>query len=275
MKTKMEQIYDAADFIKSRTGMSPRAGIILGTGLSGLAASIVNAISIPYAEIPHFPSSTVQSHKGELIVGKLGDVEVVAMAGRFHYYEGYTMQEVTFPVRVMKLLGIERLVISNASGGASEKVQAGDLAVITDHLNLFPDNPLRGPNLDELGPRFPDMVDAYDRDMIKLSKRIAAERGVDLKEAIYAGVPGPNLETRAEFLYFRSIGADVVGMSTIPEVLVARHMNIPVLAFTAVTNEGWHSDRQPATVEEVIKQSEEIAPQLQSIVSHVLHEIFG
>jgi purine-nucleoside phosphorylase len=271
----MDRIREASEYIKGRTGLRPRAGIILGTGLSGLASAIEGGVSIPYSDIPHFPQSTVQSHKGELIIGKLGEVTVVAMAGRFHYYEGYNMKEVTFPVRVMKLLGVERLVVSNASGGASLRVAAGDLAIITDHLNLFPDNPLRGANLDELGPRFPDMVDAYDKEMILLAKKIAVESGIDLKEAVYAGVPGPNLETRAEFLYFRSIGADVVGMSTIPEVLVARHMDIPVMAFTAVTNEGWSEDRVPATVEEVIEQSGEIAPKMESMVKSVLNTILG
>lgn len=274
-KTDLQRYQEAAAYLAGRTDLKPKAGIILGTGLSGLSDSLEQACAIPYGDIPHFPRSTVQSHRGELIFGYLGGVPVVTMAGRFHYYEGYSMKEVTFPVRVMQQLGIGRLIVSNASGGASRRVSAGDLAVITDHLNLFPENPLRGPNTDELGPRFPDMVDAYDPGMIALAKEVAEQEGIILKEAVYVGVPGPNLETRSEFMYFRTIGADVVGMSTVPEVLVARHMNIPVLAFTVVTNEGWNKDREPATVEEIIDQSGEVAPRLEALVKRVLGRLYS
>lgn len=270
----MAQIREAAAYLRQRIEMAPRAGLILGTGLSGLAASIGNATAIPYGDIPHFPKSTVQSHRGELISGTLQGVPVLAMAGRFHFYEGYSMKEVTFPIRVMKLLGIELLIVSNAAGGASRRVTTGDLAVIRDHINLFPENPLRGRNLDELGPRFPDLVDAYDPALIALAHQLAETRGLTLKEAVYAGVPGPNLETRAEFHYFNSIGADVVGMSTVPEVLVARHMGLRVVGFSVVTNEGWREDRQPASVEEVIAMAGKVAPRLEQLVEDLLVKHF-
>ena len=273
----IDQINRSAEYILScrpTTNWQPLAGIILGTGLSGLSNSIEEAIHIPYENIPGFPVSTVESHKGELIIGKLNGVGVVAMAGRIHYYEGYSMKEVTFPVRVLKMLGIERLIISNASGGVSEKVKTGDLAVITDHINLFPENPLRGKNIDSLGPRFPDMVKAYDGEMIKMAKVLGHESGTDLKEVVYVGVAGPNLETKAEFQYFKTIGADVVGMSTIPEVIVARHMDLPVLAFSVVTNEGLSKDREASTVEEIIEVSREAAKRLEPIVCRVLQSIY-
>jgi purine-nucleoside phosphorylase len=274
MDARIEKIQESAAFIQGRAGVSPRAGIILGTGLSGLAKSIDDAVRIPYIDIPNFPVSTVERHMGELILGSLSGIPVVAMAGRFHYYEGYSMQEVTFPVRVMKLLGIEHLVVSNAAGGVSEKVRQGDIAVITDHISLFPENPLRGRNMDIFGPRFPDLVDAYDGDLVNMAAVLAHDRGIDLKQVVYVGVPGPTLETRSEFGYFKAIGADVVGMSTIPEVIVARHMDLPVLAFSIVTNEGLSEDREPATVEDVIAESAKAASKLEVLVAAVLQSIY-
>lgn len=270
---EVEQMRASAAFIQSKIGERPRTGIILGTGLSGLASAIENAVRIPYQEIPNFPVSTVQSHKGELIFGEIAGHHVVCMAGRFHYYEGYSMREVTFPVRVMKLLGIEHLIVSNAAGGVSQKVTEGDVAVLVDHISLFPDNPLRGKNLDEFGPRFPDLVDAYDKAMIATAMATANHHGIDLKKAVYAGVPGPNLETRAEFGYFKAIGADLVGMSTIPEVIVARHMSLRVMALSVVTNEGWRESRVEASVDDVIKMASSREPVMIEIVRGVLQSL--
>ncbi|MEZ5021922.1 MAG: purine-nucleoside phosphorylase [Chitinophagales bacterium] len=223
--------------------------------------------------MPHFPVSTVQSHQGELIIGKLGGVTVVAMAGRFHYYEGYSMKEVTFPIKVLKLLGIKHIILSNASGSAHPNFNTGDIVVIKDHINFQPENPLRGVNLDELGPRFPDMVNAYDEQLIHLAQLASDKLNYPIKEAVYVGVQGPNLETKAEFKFFRAIGGDIVGMSTVPEVIVANHMNLPVLAFSVVTNEGWTEDRQEANVDEIIAVAQKAAKKLEKIVIQVLQSL--
>jgi purine-nucleoside phosphorylase len=232
----LERINESVDYIKSQISTIPVTGVILGTGLGGLATEIEDAIKIPYSDIPNFPISTVEGHSGNLIFGQLGDQYVVAMQGRFHYYEGYDMKEVTFPIRVLKYLGIQRLFLSNAAGGINPDFQIGDLMLITDHINLFPDNPLRGANDPQIGPRFPDMSEAYDRSFQKLAKDQAKALGFFLQEGIYVGNPGPSFETPAEYTFYRTVGGSAVGMSTVPEVIVARHMDLPVLAISVITN---------------------------------------
>ncbi|MBP3548807.1 MAG: purine-nucleoside phosphorylase [Rikenellaceae bacterium] len=234
----LEQIKATSEFIRSQIGeFVPQVGIILGTGLGGLAESIDVKYSIDYSSIPNFPVSTVEGHKGRLIFGELGGKQVVAMQGRFHYYEGYTMQQVTFPVRVMKLLGIKTLFVSNASGGINTSFRTGDLMIITDHINLMP-NPLIGKNMAEIGPRFPDMHNCYDKDLIAAATEIAAEHNIKLQYGVYVGGTGPTFETQAEYRYFKAIGGDTAGMSTVPEVIVARHMSIPVFGVSVITNCG-------------------------------------
>lgn len=234
----LEQIKATAEFIRSQIdGFVPEVGIILGTGLGGLAESIEVHRSIDYSSIPGFPVSTVEGHKGRMIFGTLGGKRVVAMQGRFHYYEGYTMQQVTYPVRVMKLLGIGTLFVSNASGGVNTSFRTGDLMVITDHINLLP-NPLVGKNIAELGPRFPDMHDCYDKGLIARATAIAEAENIKLQYGVYVGGTGPTFETQAEYRFYKAIGGDAAGMSTVPEVIVARHMSIPVFGMSVITNCG-------------------------------------
>lgn len=244
MDERVKRIYEAADYIKGRIGNGkPLAGIVLGSGLGKLAEKIENPVTIPYKEIPHFPASTAVGHKGNFIYGTLGGKQVVAMQGRFHYYEGYSMEYVTLPIRVMKVLGIEYLFVSNAAGGVNFSFKVGDLMVIRDHINLLP-NPLIGPNMEEFGPRFPDMTRPYSPQLCKLATETAAEKGIELKGGTYLASTGPTYETPAEYKYFRTIGADAVGMSTIPEVIVARHSSIPVFGMSVITNEA-HDDYAP------------------------------
>ena len=234
----LEQIKQTCEYIRSQTnGFAPELGVILGTGLGSLTDSIETAYALNYASIPGFPVSTVQGHKGRLIFGTLGGKRIVAMQGRFHYYEGYTMQQVTFPVRVMQQIGIKYLFVSNASGGINPSFRVGDLMVITDHINLMP-NPLIGPNMAQLGPRFPDMHNCYDKALIAQATRIAAEENIKLQYGVYVGGTGPTFETQAEYRYFKAIGGDAAGMSTVPEVIVARHMSIPVFGVSVITNCG-------------------------------------
>lgn len=231
-----EQIQQATSYIRERVSVQPTFGIILGTGLGALVNEIHIEAELNYEEIPHFPISTVESHKGRLIFGQLSGKNIVAMQGRFHFYEGYNMKEVTFPVRVMKSLGIHKLFISNAAGGVNLDFQVSDLMIIEDHIDLTKENPLTGANLDAFGGRFPDMSEPYERKMIDEALAIAKENGIACHEGVYAGVSGPNLETRAEYRYIARIGADAVGMSTVPEVIVARHMELPVFAISAITD---------------------------------------
>ena len=241
MDPRIERITKAADFISSRLGgRKPLAGIVLGSGLGKLADRIENPVVIPYREIPGFPESTAIGHKGNFIGGELGGRFIVAMQGRFHYYEGYPMELVTLPIRVMKVLGIGCLFVSNAAGGVNFDFKVGDLMVIRDHINLLP-NPLVGRNLDEFGPRFPDMTRPYDPKLIEKAETVAAELGITLKKGVYLAGTGPSYETPSEYRYFRMIGADAVGMSTIPEVIVARHSSIPVFGMSVITNEA-HDD---------------------------------
>ena len=236
-----ERINAAAQYVADRTGgRKPLVGIVLGSGLGKLADRIQDPVVIPYREIPGFPESTAVGHKGNFISGTLGGKPVVAMQGRFHYYEGYPMELVTLPIRVMKVLGIEYLFVSNAAGGVNFDFRIGDLMIIRDHINLLP-NPLVGKNMDDFGPRFPDMTRPYDPQLIRKAELIGAENGIELKSGVYLAGTGPSYETPSEYRYFRMIGADAVGMSTIPEVIVARHMSVPVFGMSVITNEA-HDD---------------------------------
>ncbi len=229
-------IQEAADFIRTRMSLQPEIAIVLGSGLGNLAADVDIKETIPYQEIPHFPVSTVQGHEGKLLCGLLGGKPVLVMSGRFHYYEGYSMKEVTFPIRVMQQLGIRFLFLSNAAGGLNPSFKMGDVMLITDHINYFPENPLRGKNDPALGERFPDMSAAYDKELRAIVLQISTEKGVSLCQGVYLGTSGPSYETPAETRFFRTIGADAVGMSTVPEVIVARHTGLIVVAFSVITN---------------------------------------
>jgi purine-nucleoside phosphorylase len=249
----MKNIRAAADYIKSRGVEDAKIGIVLGTGLGNLALQIDAEEVIDYSDIPNFPVSTVESHSGKLIYGNLNGKKVLAMQGRFHYYEGYSGQEITFPIRVMKLLGIEKLLISNAAGTVNPNFKKGELMLIDDHINMLPDNPLRGKNLDELGPRFPDMSQPYNKEMNNMLHEIAKEKGITLHEGVYTPVAGPNLETRAEYRYLRTIGTDAVGMSTVPEVIVANHMSMPCVAISVLTDECDPDNLQPVSIAEILE----------------------
>jgi len=249
----LEQIKETALAIKNKISFTPEIGIILGTGLGGLVEEINIKHTIPYENIPNFPISTVEGHSGKLIFGELGGKNVVAMQGRFHFYEGYTMLQVTFPVRVMKLLGIQKLFVSNASGGVNPEFGIGDLMIINDHINFFPSNPLIGKNITELGPRFPDMSEAYSKDLIAKAKKVASENKIKVQEGVYLGLSGPTFETPAEYQMIRNMGADTVGMSTVPEVIVARHMNIPCFAISIITDLGVAGKIVKITHEEVLE----------------------
>lgn len=269
----LTQFKESADYIKSRTSVQPTIGIILGTGLGGLVKEIEIIDEINYADIPHFPLSTVQSHSGKLIFGNLGGKKVVAMQGRFHFYEGYDMKQVTFPVRVMKFLGIERLFVSNASGGVNPDFEVGEIMIQNDHINLFPAHPLIGKNFDDLGPRFPDMSEPYDHKMIDLAKTIAAENNIRVAVGTYAGLTGPTLETPAEYSYVRAIGADAVGMSTVPEVIVARHMGIPCFAISIITDLGVPGKIKEVSLQDVIDVANRQEPKMTLIMRELITRI--
>ncbi len=245
----------------------------MGTGLGGLVKEIQVEHTLEYKDIPHFPVSTVESHKGRLIFGSLGGKRVVAMQGRFHFYEGYTMPEVVFPVRVMKLLGIKKLFVSNACGSLVPKIKAGSLMILKDHINMLPNNPLTGHNEEELGPRFPDMSEPYDNEMILKAESIAKKNEIKVFKGTYVAVPGPNLETPAEYNFLRIIGGHVVGMSTVPEVLAARHMNIPVFAISVVTDEGWHHKLTPLTLDDVIAVATRTEPKMTLLLRELISSI--
>ncbi len=266
-------IEEAVAYLRSRTSLHPAIGIILGTGLGGLVREIDQEVAIDYADIPHFPLSTVESHHGRLIFGTLAGKPVVAMQGRFHYYEGYTMRQVTFPVRVMKFLGVRTLLISNAAGGMNPQFSRGSLMVITDHINLLGDNPLIGPNDDTLGPRFPDMSEPYSRRLIGLADAVALDLKIRLEHGVFVAVPGPNLETRAEYRFLRLIGADVVGMSTVPENIVANHMGLEVLGVSIVTDECFPDALQPAKVEDIIAVANAAEPRLTAVMKGVVERL--
>lgn len=249
----IEQIKDAADYLQSKGIENPEVGVILGTGLGSKFIAAMDVIkTIEYSDIPHFPLVTVMSHDGKLVYGTIHGKKVLAMDGRFHYYEGYSMQQITFPVRVLKMLGIKQLLLSNAAGNMNLNWKKGQLMLIDDHINLQPDNPLRGKNYDELGPRFPDMSQPYNENLNSELKAIAKEKGIQLNEGVYVSVTGPNLETRAEYRYLRNIGADVVGMSTVPEVIVANHMGLPCCAISVLTDDCDPDNLKPVDIAEII-----------------------
>ena len=270
-KPLYDRIQESVQHIRTITDFEPKYGIILGTGLGSLANEIERVATINYSDIPHFPLSTVTSHKGELIFGYLENIPIVAMSGRFHYYEGYSTNEVTFPVRVLKFLGIEQLLISNAAGSMNPHILSGDLVFIKDHINLQPENPLRGVNDERLGPRFPDMLHTYNAKLIEQAMKIANEKGIRAHTGIYVGLQGPNLETPAEYAYMNRIGGDVVGMSTVPEVLVARHMSLPVFVLSVVSNQSYPKEvMREVTLEEVIALVNSVAPKAALIVKELL-----
>jgi len=267
------QIDEALAYLRTRTRMTPGIGIILGTGLGGLAKEIKAEVVVEYQDIPHFPVSTVESHHGKLIFGTLGGKHVVAMQGRFHYYEGYSMKQVTFPVRVMKFLGVRTLLISNAAGGMNPQFSRGNIMIITDHINLLGDNPLIGPNDESLGVRFPDMSEPYDRKLIALAEQVALDLKIRTERGVFVAVPGPNLETRAEYRFLRFIGADAVGMSTVPENIVANHMGMRVLGFSIITDEAFPDSLKAANVQEIIAVATATEPKLTAIMKGVVERL--
>lgn len=270
----LEQIEFTTKSIREKTNnFIPQVGIILGTGLGGLVKEISVEFAIPYSEVPNFPVSTVQGHSGKLIFGELGGKKVIAMQGRFHYYEGYTMQQVTFPVRVMKALGIKTLVVSNASGGMNPKFEVGEIMIINDHINLFPTNPLIGKNIDELGPRFPDMSEAYKKTYVALAKEVAKDNNIKVSEGVYAGLSGPCFETPAEYRYLWRTGADVVGMSTVPEVIVAKHAGLDCFGISIVTDLGVEGQVLNVSHEEVQHIAKEQEPKMSLIVREFVKRI--
>ena len=272
--TLYDQIQETVNFLKSKTDFQPQFGIILGTGLGDLIKDMEIVFEIPYAEIPHFPVSTVESHEGKLIFGNINKVPVVAMSGRFHYYEGYSMKQVTFPVRVLKFLGIERLLISNVSGSVNAAFEAGDVVFVRDHINLHAENPLRGENDKRLGPRFPDMLHAYDRELNALGIVTAKKHGLNAYEGVYLGLQGPNLETPAEYRFANIIGADVIGMSTVPEVIVARHMSLPILVISLVSNKCFPIEEiKVTTIASVIEMANATTPRMCGMVKDLLGQI--
>ncbi len=267
------RLQEAVDGIRGRSRLAPEVAVILGTGLGALAHDIEVETVISYEEIPHFPLSTVETHRGRLLLGTLAGKRVVAMQGRFHRYEGYTLQQVTLPVRVLRLLGAGTLFVSNACGGMNPLWGPGDLVAIDDHVNLLGDNPLIGPNLDELGPRFPDMSEVYDRELLRLAEESALDLRIPLRRGVYAAVSGPNLETRAEYRMLHALGADVVGMSTVPEAIVARHMGMRVLGISIITDACLPDHLEPADIQTIIRTANEAEPRLTAIFRAVLEKM--
>ncbi|MEX0813533.1 MAG: purine-nucleoside phosphorylase [Chitinophagales bacterium] len=271
MENLLKQIEETLAYIKAKVDTQPKIGIILGTGLGALADEIEVTQILDYAHTPHFPVSTVESHSGKLIFGKLGGKDVVAMQGRFHYYEGYNMRAVTYPVRVMKALGIEQLFISNAAGSTNENFKTGHLMILNDHINLQPEHPLRGKNYNSLGPRFPDMLHTYDPQLIEKALEIARGKNIDCHQGVYASVSGPCLETPAEYTYLHRIGADAVGMSTVPEVIVAKHMDLKIFAISVITDMGYPREViKETSIEDVIAVANEAEPKLTEIMKELI-----
>lgn len=272
----LEEIDQVVAAICSRTSQKPKVGLVLGSGLGGLAEMVEHSDVIPYNELPYWPSSTVQGHVGRLVVGDLMGVKVIVQQGRAHFYEGYSMAEVTLPIRVMQRLGVEYLVVTNAAGAINPVYQPGDVMLIVDHIALVGMtgfNPLRGPNLDVFGPRFPDMSQAYDRELIQLARKVAIQTGVTLHEGVYIGLSGPSFETPADLRFLRTIGADAVGMSTVPEVTVARHGNTRVIGFSGISNKANLDGSTQTTHDEVLQAGRMIVPKLQAIIQGILSEI--
>jgi len=270
----LENIQSTTEYIKRKVGdFQPEIGIILGTGLGGLVEEIEVEHKLMYSNIPNFPISTLEFHSGKLIFGTLSGKRVVAMQGRLHYYEGYNMKQITFPVRVMKMLGIKQLLVSNASGALNPDYRKGDLMIIEDHINMLPDNPLRGRNSEILGPRFPDMSEPYSPDLIAQGMEIARENNITCHKGVYVSVSGPNLETKAEYRFLRIIGGDAVGMSTVPEVIVANHMGLPVFAISVLTDEGFPETLKPVSVDEIIKIANEAQPRMTLILKKLINKL--
>jgi len=273
MISQGEKVRESAAFIRSYSTDEPAVGIVLGTGLGSLVNSIEDPVRIAYELIPHFPVCTLDNHAGELVLGTLAGTRVVALSGRFHFYEGFSLQEVTFPIRVAKALGIHTLVISNAAGGLNPQFRSGDLMLIADHINMIGDNPLIGPNDDTLGPRFPDMCEPYSLDLLELAETKALEMGIKTQRGVYLACSGPCLETRAEYRFMRLIGADAVGMSTVPEVIVAVHAGLRVLGFSAITDECFPDALEPVNIEKIIATAGEVEPRITRLVTAILHDL--
>ncbi len=269
----LDKIKETSDFLKAKTSFTPDFGIVLGSGLGGLVNEIDVKYTLDYSSIPNFPVSTVCGHSGKLIFGTLSGKNVVAMQGRFHYYEGYSMQQVTFPMRVMKAIGVKRLLLSNASGGMNPAYRVGDMVIIKDHINLMPHNPLIGKNYDELGPRFPDMSEPYDAEMLLLAKKIADEKGFTAHLGVYAGLSGPCFETPSEYRYLRILGADIVGMSTVPEVIVWRHGGLPCFAISIVTDLGGFEQAQKVSHEEVLQVATAAEGKMTAIIKEMIAKL--
>jgi purine-nucleoside phosphorylase len=268
----LERIQETASYLRSKMQTQPQTAIILGTGLGSLVNDITDKYEISYESIPNFPVSTVEGHSGKLIFGKLGNKDIMAMQGRFHYYEGYDMTEVTFPVRVMRELGIQTLFVSNAAGGMNPDFEIGDLMIITDHINFFPEHPLRGKNI-PYGPRFPDMSEAYNKELIRKANEIAAEKGIKVQQGVYIGTQGPTYETPAEYKMFRILGADAVGMSTVPEVIVANHCGIQVFGMSVITDLGVEGKIVEVTHEDVQKAADAAQPLMTTIMRELINKV--
>jgi purine-nucleoside phosphorylase len=269
----MEKINEAVGFIKNIYSQQPAVGIVLGSGLGNFTDEIEVEMEIPYSDIPHFPVSTVQGHKGKLVFGTVSGKKVVAMAGRFHFYEGYTAEQTVFPVRVMKMLGIQTLLLSNAAGGVNPDLQVGDLMIITDHISQLIPNPLIGKNYAALGPRFPDMSEPYKRSLVKKTIAIAAEKNINVKQGVYVAVTGPTFETRAEYKMIQALGGDAVGMSTVQEAITAIHMGLPVFAMSVITDVGLREEENIITHEEVLQAAKEAEPRFASIFKELIAQL--
>ncbi len=270
----LQTLNESVEYLKRKIGdFEPEVGIVLGTGLGGLVKDIKVAYSIMYSSIPNFPISTLEFHSGKLIFGELEGKKVVAMQGRLHYYEGYSMKQITFPIRVLKALGIQHLFVSNAAGSLNSDFKKGDLMIINDHINLQPESPLRGINDSDLGPRFPDMSEPYNRKLIAAGLAIAKEENITCHQGVYVAVTGPNLETKAEYKYLRIIGGDAVGMSTVPEVIVANHMGLPVFAISVLTDEGFPEVLSPFSLEEILETAAKAEPKMTSILSKLISSL--
>jgi len=266
------KLTETTDFLLSKTNFRPKTGIVLGTGLGGLVDELRISYAIPYAEIPNFPISTVEGHQGNLIFGHIEDLPVAVLQGRFHFYEGYSMAETVIPLRVLKMMGIRQAFLSNASGGVNPDFRIGDLMVIRDHINFFPESPLRGHNIDPLGPRFPDMSEPYDHSLIVVARNVASNLGITLREGVYVGNPGPSFETPAEYTHYRIIGGDAIGMSTIPEVIAARHMGLPVFAVSVITNVAVPGNFQENDHRDVQQAANKAAANLTRLFKEVLKQ---
>ncbi|WP_026771222.1 MULTISPECIES: purine-nucleoside phosphorylase [Sediminibacillus] len=270
---KSKEMKESAEFIEARLQEKPTIGLILGSGLGVLADEIENPVVIPYKSVPHFPESTVSGHKGQLVAGRLEGKQVIAMQGRFHFYEGYRMDQVTFPVRVMKLLGVEKLLVTNAAGGINEQFEPGNLMLIEDHINNMGTNPLIGPNDEEIGPRFPDMSQAYNRELLEHARKCAEDLNLAIQQGVYVGNTGPTYETGAEVRMLRTLGGDAVGMSTVPEVIVAAHMGIKVLGISCISNMAAGILDQPLSHQEVIETTERVRQDFLSFVKQIVNTL--